>query len=99
MQVRDANHDHSWYQIPGLAEVAIVYYGPARPSGGDPRFTVTAAVCINGRDYRGSAHAESLDDDVEPLVEQAKAALHERVAPVIERGTEVYVINPGESGW
>jgi hypothetical protein len=48
-------------------------------------FTVTAWVSFQGNEYEEVVAARALDDEVEPLVERAKAGLLEKVAPLLAR--------------
>ena len=72
------------FRVPNLDHKAIVFYGPPLPKGhNEPMFTVTAWVSFHGREYEEVVAAMALDDEVEPLVERAKAGLLEKVAPLL----------------
>ena len=72
------------FEIPNLGHKAIVFYGPPLPKGRlEPMFTVTAWVSFSGEEYEEVVAARTLDDEVEPLVEKAKAGLITKVAPVL----------------
>lgn len=68
------------FVIPGLDHKAIVFYGPPLPKSGEPTFAVTAWTSIGADEYCEVVPAEHLSDQVESLVELAKAGLVAQVA-------------------
>ena len=59
---------------------AYVFYGPPLPKSGEPMFAVTAWTSIGPDEYCEIVPAEHLSDQVESLVERAKAGLIAQVA-------------------
>jgi hypothetical protein len=84
------------FEVEYLDHKAIWFYGQPVPSGDDPRFSVTAWVSTNAGEFQKVVAAEAIDEEVEDLVERAKAGLIEQVTPHIEPATKVLVVDPDE---
>jgi hypothetical protein len=81
MQVLDV--EQYWresFSVPGLDHKALVFYGPPLPKSREPMFAVTAWTSIGHDEYCEVVPAKHLSDQVENLVEKAKAGLAAQVA-------------------
>lgn len=70
--------------VPNLDHKAIVFYGPPLPKYKEAIFSVVAWVAIGHDEQVAIVDAKSVSDEVEPLVEQAKAELVQKVAEALK---------------
>ncbi len=87
MQVVDVEaYWRGTFTIPGLDHKALVFYGPPMPKSGQPVFAVTAWTSMGLDEYCEVVPAKHLSDQVDDLVEQAKARLIDQVLTKLQAG-------------